>query len=56
MAKKGNRQQFNLECSVCKSKNYVTSKNVTKTKEKLSFDKFCKKCRKVTTHNEAKIK
>ncbi|MCL5784484.1 MAG: 50S ribosomal protein L33 [Patescibacteria group bacterium] len=56
MAKKGNRQIFNLECSVCKSKNYVTSKNVTKTKEKLALSKFCKKCRKQTPHNEGKIK
>ncbi|MDD2823489.1 MAG: 50S ribosomal protein L33 [Candidatus Daviesbacteria bacterium] len=56
MAKKGNRQSFNLECSVCKSKNYVTEKNVTKTKEKLAFKKFCKKCRKATDHNETKLK
>lgn len=56
MAKKGNRQIFNLECSVCKSKNYVTEKNVINTKEKLSLKKYCKKCRKATLHNEAKIK
>lgn len=56
MAKKGNRQIFNLECSACKSKNYITEKNVTKTKDKLVFNKFCKKCRKVTSHGEGKIK
>lgn len=56
MAKKGNRQIFNLECSVCKNRNYLTSKNVINTKEKLAFKKFCKKCRKVTLHNEAKVK
>ncbi len=56
MAKKGNRQSFNLECSICKNKNYITSKNVTKTKEKLAFKKFCKKCRRQTIHNEAKVK
>lgn len=56
MAKKGNRQIFNLECSVCKSRNYLTEKNTAKTKEKLSLKKFCKKCRKITLHHEVKIK
>jgi len=56
MAKKGNRQIFNLECSACKSRNYITSKNVINIKEKLSLKKFCKKCRKVTPHTEVKIK
>ncbi len=52
MAKKGNRQLIGLVCSDCKTRNYTTSKNVVETKDKLSFDKFCKICRKVTTHNE----
>lgn len=56
MAKKGNRQNFLLECSVCKSRNYMTEKNVISTKEKLAFEKYCKICRKTTPHNEAKIK
>ena len=56
MAKKGNRQIFHLECSVCKNRNYTTEKNVTKTKEKLALQKFCNTCRKSTLHNEAKIR
>jgi len=56
MAKKGNRQLFALECSVCKSRNYVTQKNVVKTKEKLNFDKFCNQCRKINSHGEVKLK
>lgn len=56
MAKKGNRQLLNLECSVCKNKNYITSKNVINTKDKMSFKKYCKFCRKVTPHNEGKVK
>ncbi|MBI4039938.1 50S ribosomal protein L33 [Candidatus Daviesbacteria bacterium] len=56
MAKQGNRQIFALECSVCKSKNYITQKNVLNTKDKLILNKFCKTCRKSTSHNEAKIK
>ncbi|OGD56720.1 50S ribosomal protein L33 [Candidatus Berkelbacteria bacterium RBG_13_40_8] len=44
-----------LECTVCKSKNYTTSKNPTENKEKLEMSKFCKKCRKHTPHKEVKI-
>ncbi|MDO8498683.1 MAG: 50S ribosomal protein L33 [bacterium] len=56
MAKKGNRQIFYLECSTCKNRNYVTSKNVINTKDKLALKKFCNICRQQTLHNEAKIK
>lgn len=56
MAKKGNRQNLGLECSVCKSRNYITSKNTMTTKDKLTFKKFCRECRKVTEHNEYKLK
>jgi len=44
-----------LECAVCKSHNYTTSKNPTENKEKLKLQKFCKKCRKHTEHREIKI-
>jgi len=44
-----------LECSVCKSKNYTTRKNPTDNKEKLQLNKFCQKCRKHTLHKEVKI-
>ena len=37
MAKKGNRQIFNLACSVCKNKNYLISKNTINIKDKLIF-------------------
>ncbi|MDO8570613.1 MAG: 50S ribosomal protein L33 [Candidatus Daviesbacteria bacterium] len=56
MAKKGNRQIINLDCSVCKNQNYLTSKNVINDKDKISLKKFCKKCRKVTSHTESKVK
>lgn len=46
---------IHLECTVCKSKNYTTSKNPTENKEKLGLNKFCKKCRKHTLHKEVKI-
>lgn len=46
---------FQFECTVCKSRNYTTSKNPTENKEKLVLNKFCKKCRKHTDHKEIKI-
>lgn len=55
MAKKGQRQIFLLQCSVCKSRNYTSSKNTLNTKEKLTLQKFCAKCRKNTEHQETKI-
>lgn len=54
MAKKENRQTLGLECSICKSRNYITQKNVVKTKNKLELNKYCKKCRKSTKHEEFK--
>lgn len=55
MAKKGNRQLFIFQCSVCKNRNYTSSKNTINQKEKLILNKFCKHCRKQTEHQEVKI-
>ncbi|MCL4387391.1 50S ribosomal protein L33 [Patescibacteria group bacterium] len=53
MAKKtGARLTLGLTCSVCKSRNYVTTRNKLNTKEKLNLLKFCNKCRKKTPHKE----
>ncbi|OGH10668.1 MAG: 50S ribosomal protein L33 [Candidatus Levybacteria bacterium RIFCSPHIGHO2_01_FULL_36_15] len=53
MAKKtGARVKLGLFCSVCKSRNYVTSRNKLNTKEKLVLLKFCSKCNKRTEHKE----
>lgn len=52
MAKKGNRILIGFVCSVCKNRNYISSKNVINTKDKLAFRKFCKYCRKTTEHTE----
>ncbi len=43
-----------LKCSVCKGVNFYTRKNKKKVERKLEFKKFCKKCRKHTTHKETK--
>jgi large subunit ribosomal protein L33 len=53
MAKKGeHRITIGLVCSVCKNRNYVSTKNKLETPEKLKLNKFCKHCRKVTEHKE----
>ncbi|MBI2019501.1 50S ribosomal protein L33 [Candidatus Daviesbacteria bacterium] len=55
MAKKGNRNIFLFQCSVCKNKNYTGTKNTVNIKEKLALNKFCSHDRKTTPHNEVKI-
>ncbi|MFA6507164.1 MAG: 50S ribosomal protein L33 [Treponemataceae bacterium] len=45
-----------LQCSVCKRKNYSTSKNRKNMQEKLELNKYCKFDRKHTLHKETKIK
>ncbi len=54
MAKKGPRILVDLQCSECKSQNYITQKNRQNTEGKLELKKFCKHCRKVTPHKEVK--
>lgn len=39
-------------CQVCKSQNYITTKNKLENKEKLVRKKFCNNCRKHTEHKE----
>jgi len=53
MPKKGeHRIKVGLVCSVCKNRNYVTSRNKLNTTEKLKLKKFCAFCKKVTEHKE----
>jgi large subunit ribosomal protein L33 len=52
---KGNRSIISLECSVCKERNYTTTKNRKKSQDKLELSKFCGRCRKHTDHREGKI-
>ncbi len=51
---KGSRQIITLECTECKNRNYVTTKNIKKTTERLELKKFCHICRKHTLHKETK--
>ncbi|HWA51613.1 MAG TPA: 50S ribosomal protein L33 [Patescibacteria group bacterium] len=59
MAKKGAREIVLLVCDVCKSQNYVTERNKVNMQNskkgvtKLSLNKYCKHCKKVTLHKES---
>ena len=60
MAKKGNRVQVILECTVQKESGvpgmsrYITTKNKKNTTERLELKKFNPNMRKVTLHKEIK--
>ena len=54
MAKALNRQYKTLTCTVCKSQNYRTDKNVKNTTDRLELNKYCKVCKKHTPHKEEK--
>lgn len=54
MAKKDNRGNVALECSVCKNRNYTTTKNQATSEGKLELNKYCNVCRKHTKHVEKK--
>ena len=43
-----------MECTECKNRNYSTTKNKTTTPDRLAIKKFCKHCRKHTSHKETK--
>lgn len=50
------KRGIRLQCTESKSINYITTKNAKNNPDKLSLNKFCPKCRKVTVHVEIKKK
>ena len=54
MAAKGPRENITLECTECKRRNYMTSKNKRNNTDRLEVVKYCKYCKKRTTHKETK--
>ncbi len=44
-----------LKCSTCGRRNYYTRKNKKTVERKIDLKKYCKWCRKHTTHKETKI-
>lgn len=47
MAAKGPRENIILECTECKRRNYMTSKNKRNNTERLEVVKYCKFCKNV---------
>lgn len=52
MAKGEHRIKIGLTCTVCKNRNYITTKNKLNTEGKLVIKKYCPHCRKKTEHRE----
>jgi large subunit ribosomal protein L33 len=48
------RDLITFQCSTCKRRNYVSTKNRKKTTGKLEFKRFCRWCRAHTLHKETK--
>jgi large subunit ribosomal protein L33 len=48
------RSIIQLACGECKNRNYSTTKNKTRTPDKLVIKKYCPHCRKHTEHKETK--
>jgi len=48
------REQIILECTVCKQRNYLSTRDKRKTPEKIEVKKYCKFDRKHTMHKETK--
>lgn len=43
-----------MECTVCKTTNYFSTKNKKKLKDRLTLNKYCKKQKKHSEHKETK--
>ena len=48
------RVNITLECTVCRERNYATTKNKKNVTERLELKKFCRFCRKHTVHKEVR--
>jgi large subunit ribosomal protein L33 len=48
------RDNIAMQCSGCKRRNYVTTKNKKNTTGKLELNKYCRWCRKHTPHKETR--
>jgi large subunit ribosomal protein L33 len=48
------RDLITLACQKCKRRNYNTTKNKSRTPDKLELRKYCRFCRSHTVHKETK--
>jgi len=43
-----------LQCGECRERNYTTTKNKRNDPDRIELRKFCRRCRRHTTHRETK--
>ncbi|MGI5842181.1 MAG: 50S ribosomal protein L33 [Christensenellales bacterium] len=48
------RSKIIVACTVCKERNYATTKNKKTQSERIELNKFCSRCGKHTLHKETK--
>ena len=48
------RVRVTLACTECKQRNYNTTKNKKNHRDRIELQKYCKFCKKHTTHKETK--
>ncbi|MBQ3847690.1 MAG: 50S ribosomal protein L33 [Clostridia bacterium] len=48
------RVNVTLACTECKRRNYTSKKNKKNDPDRLEMSKYCKFCKKHTTHRETK--
>jgi len=48
------RDKVTLACTICKSRNYMTTRNKRTKKDKIVLRKYCPVCGKHTEHKEVK--
>jgi large subunit ribosomal protein L33 len=46
------QEHVTMSCTVCRHRNYHTTKNPKNVRNKLELKKYCKWCRKHTPHKE----
>ena len=54
MAKNTSRNKITLACTVCKQRNYDTSKHKKIDPDRIELKKYCKFCKTHTVHKETK--
>jgi large subunit ribosomal protein L33 len=48
------RIHVTLECTTCKRRNYITSKNKHNTRDRVELKKYCRWCSGHTAHKESR--
>ncbi|MDP8978739.1 MAG: 50S ribosomal protein L33 [Actinomycetota bacterium] len=54
MAKSELRPKVTMACTVCKERNYITTKNRGTQRQRLELAKYCRRCNAHTAHRETR--